>query len=126
VPSSPIPSEPAARSQSRVVFDLFRNATSQTLIRTALAVAVAWIPLAILSAIRGSASFLSFVTDYASQSRFLIIIPVLILAEPLLRARLTLVVHHFETFLIPDDQQTKFRQNWESFLKLQDSKLVRL
>ena len=122
----PIPSEPPARIRSRVVFDLFRTASSQTLARTALAVAVVWIPLAILSATRGSASFLSFVTDYASQSRFLIIIPVLILAEPLLRARLTQVMHHFETFLIPDDQRTEFRQNWESCLKLQDSKLARL
>jgi hypothetical protein len=112
--------------RARVFLDLFRSASSQTLTRAALAVAVAWIPLAILSAIRGVASFLSFLTDYASQSRFLIIIPVLILAEPLLRSRLALVVHHFETFLIPDDQQTKFRQNWESCLKFQDSKLARL
>jgi hypothetical protein len=35
-------------------------------------------------------------------------------------------VHQFETFLIPPDRQTKFRQNWESCLKLQDSRLAGL
>jgi hypothetical protein len=58
--SSSIPSEQSARSRPQVVFDLFRTASSQTLTRTALAVAVAWILLAILSAVRGGASFLRF------------------------------------------------------------------
>ena len=51
------------------------------LMRTAAAVAVAWVPLAVLSAFRGGITFRSFLTDYATQSRFLIVIPVLILAE---------------------------------------------
>ena len=49
-----------------------------------MAVAVAWVPLALLSALRGGGSFQSFLTDYATQSRFLIIIPVLILSAPAL------------------------------------------
>src|SRR5580704_15648856 len=88
-----------SRIRPQAFLDLLRNASSQTRARTAVAVAVAWVPLAILSALRGGPSFLSFLTDYASQSRFLVIVPVLILAEPPLRARLEMVVHHFETFL---------------------------
>src|SRR5690349_15316569 len=73
------------------IFDLFRTATTPMLIRTGIAVAVAWIPLVIFCAARGGAAFLSFLTDYASQSRFLIILPVLILAEPPLQKRHHLV-----------------------------------
>src|SRR3954469_7491880 len=76
--------------------DLFRAASSRTLIRTSIAVAAAWVPPAALSAVRGGDSSLSFPTDYATQSRFLIILPVLILAESPLRQRLALVAHHFE------------------------------
>lgn len=122
-PGSP-QSEQSSRIRPQPFLDLFRNASSQTRTRTALAVALAWVPLAILSAIRGGPSFLSFLTDYSLQSRFLVIVPLLILAEPPLRARLDLVVHHFETFLIPRDQQTKFGQNWESCQKPQASKLA--
>ncbi len=63
------------------MFDLFRNATSTMLKRAAIAVAVAWVPLAILTAIQGHAAFLSFLTDCAAQSRFLLIISILILGE---------------------------------------------
>ena len=112
-------------SHPHYVLDLFLNANSQTLTRAGIAVALAWVPLALLSVSRGGHLFLSFLTDYASQSRFLIVIPVLILAEPRLRSRLDLVVHHFETFLIPPEQQRKFGQNWQSCEQLQDSRLAR-
>lgn len=104
--------------------DLYRTASSQTLTRTSIAVAVAWVPLALLSIFRGGHSFLSFLTDYAVQSRFLIIIPMLTLTEPLVRSRHELVVRHFETFLIPHDLRQKFRQDWKSCEKRQDSKLA--
>lgn len=105
--------------------DLFRTASSRTLTRTFTAIAIAWIPLAVLSALRGGASFLSFLTDYATQSRFLLILPVLILAEPQLRERLALVVHHFEADLVPRDQWPEFQANWNSCGKLRDSGFVK-
>ena len=55
----------------RVFLDLVRDASSQTLRWTCAAVAVAWLPVAILSAFGADGSFLSFLTDYATQSRFL-------------------------------------------------------
>jgi hypothetical protein len=105
--------------------DLFRIASSRTLTLTAIAVAVAWIPLAALSALRGGSSFLSFLTDYASQSRFLIIIPVLILAEKPLHVRLNQVVHHFETFFVQQSELPRFKRNWTSYEELRNSKLAR-
>ena len=106
--------------------DLFSRASTQTLSRAAVAVAVAWIPVAMLSALRSGASFASFLTDYAAQSRFLVIILVLILAEPPLRERLAQVAHHFEAFLVPRDQLRKFQAEWISCGKLRDSWLARI
>ena len=106
--------------------DLFRVASSRTLTLTAIAVAVAWIPPAALSALRGGASFLSFLTDYATQSRFLIVIPVLILAEKPLHVRLTQVVHHFETFFVQPAELPQFQVNWASYEQLRNSRLARV
>ncbi len=87
---------------------------------------LAWLPLAVLSASRGGATFLSFLTDYASQSRFLIILPVLILAEPPLGQRLALVAHRFEADLVPRDQWPQFQAAWSSCEKLRDANLARV
>ena len=52
---------------------------------------MAWVPPALLSALRGRIAFLSFLTDYATQTRFLIILPLVILAAPWLNKRLARV-----------------------------------
>jgi hypothetical protein len=108
------------------VLDLFRDATSPMLIRAAIAVAVAWVPPAVLSAFRGQQALLSFLTDFASQSRFLIIIPVLILGERPLHARYALVAHHFEMSLVADNEQSRFQSQWRSYETLKDSIIVRV
>ena len=91
-----------------------------------MAVAVAWVPLALLSALGGGGSFQSFLTDYATQSRFLIIIPVLILSAPALHERRRQVAEHIEAFLVPRDQHPAFHADWTSTDKLRDSWLVRI
>jgi hypothetical protein len=106
--------------------DLFHAASSHTRNVTLIAVGLAWIPLAILSAIRGRTAFLSFLTDYATQSRFLIILPVLILAEPLLRQRLALVAHQFEADMVPRQQWPEYQANWASCERLRDSNMARV
>ena len=106
--------------------DLFRDATTPVLIRAAIAVAVAWIPLAIFSAIHGQAAFLSFLTDFATQSRFLIIVPVLILGDRPIHARYAQVAHHFEISLVTDNEQSKFQSYWKSYERLKDSPAVRV
>jgi hypothetical protein len=106
--------------------DLFRYATLPMLYRAAVAVAIAWLPLAILSAFHGLTPFLSFLTDFATQSRFLIVIPVLILGERPVHARYALVAHHFETSLVADNELARFQSQWSSHEKLKDSTPVRV
>jgi hypothetical protein len=101
--------------------DILRGANSRLRALTAIAVAIAWIPTAVLSAAHGGASFVSFLTDYASQSRFLIVIPVLILAVPGLDRLHSLVAHHLEEF-VPENQLAVFQAGWASFEKLRDSR----
>jgi hypothetical protein len=96
------------------------------LYRAAVAVAIAWLPLAVFSAFHGLESFLSFLTDFATQSRFLIIIPVLILGERPVHTRYALVAHHFEISLVADNELAKFQSQWRSHEKLKDSTLVRV
>ena len=91
-----------------------------------MAVAVAWVPLALLSALGGGGSFQSFLTDYATQSRFLIVIPILILSAPSLHERRQQVAQHIEAFLVPRNQHPTFHADWTSTDKLRDSWLVRI
>ena len=116
-------SAPSSYSRSGTFLDLLRDASSQTLTWTGVAVALAWLPLALLSALGGS--LLSFLTDYATQSRFLIVIPVLILSAPALHERRQQVAEHIETFLVPRNQHPTFHADWISTDKLRDSWLVR-
>lgn len=104
--------------------DLFRTATRQTLIRAGIAVAVAWVPLLVLCASHGSLR--SFLRDYASGSRFLIVLPVLILAQSPLHKRLVMVAHHFENFFVSEDQRPRFEAAWSSHEKMWDSMTSRL
>lgn len=106
--------------------DLIRSASSTTLIRAAIAAAIAWVPPAILSAFRGTHIFLSFLTDYAALTRFLIVIPILILAEQPLYSRYGLVAHHFETTMVADDEKARFNAQWRSHETLKDSIIVRI
>ena len=92
----------------------------------AIAVAVAWVPLVVLTAFQGHAAFLSFLTDFASQSRFLLVISVLILGVNPLHSRYALVVHHFGKTLVPDDEQSRFQANWKSHEDLKDSTAVKV
>jgi hypothetical protein len=108
------------------LFDLFRNATSTMLKTAAIAVAVAWVPLAILTAIQGHAAFLSFLTDFSAQSRFLLVISVLILGVNPLHSRYALVVHHFGKTLVSDDEQSRFQANWRSHERLKNSPAVKV
>jgi hypothetical protein len=108
------------------LLDLFRDATSPMLMRATTAVAVAWVPLAIFSAFHGDGALLSFLTDYATLSRFLIVIPVLILGEKPLHARYALVAHHFETTLVADAEHSRYQSQWRSHEDLKDSIVTRV
>jgi len=96
------------------------------LIRAAIAAAIAWVPPAIFSAFHGMPAFLSFLTDYACLTRFLIIIPVLTLGDRPLHTRYSLVAHHFDTTLVADDEKSRYQSQWESHENLKDSTAIRV
>ncbi len=98
--------------------DFLHAASARVRTFTAVAVALAWVPPALLSALRGRTVFLSFLTDYATQTRFLIILPLLILAAPGLNKRLAKVADHLEEF-VPESQLSDFEANWTSFERLE-------
>ncbi len=107
------------------LLDLFRDATSPMLTRAAIVTAIAWVPLAILTMFQGMPAFLSFLTDYASLSRFLIVIPVLILGDRPLQARYSLVAHHFELSVVSEAARPRFQAYWSSYERVRDSVAAR-
>jgi hypothetical protein len=105
------------------LLDSLRGASDRQLTFTAVAVAVVWIPPAVLVALRGGRVLLSFLTDYATQSRFLIVLPVLILGAPNLHKRLARVSHHLEQF-VEESKLPAFRASWASFERLRNSRIA--
>ncbi len=97
--------------------------------RAALAVALTWVPLLILSAAQGtavgSAVRIPFLHDFAAYARFLFTIPLLILAEGFIGDHLSKVVAHFiRAGLIPDDRLSDFAKALDRATKLRDSGLA--
>jgi len=73
------------------------------------ATVLAWVPLLLLCAFQGPDSVWSFSVDYAAQSRLLLVIAILIIAEPSLTKKLDLIATHFlEDRLIRADDQSHF------------------
>ena len=112
-------------SRSWRFLDLLHAASARVRTFTAIAVAVAWVPPAVLCALRGRTAFLSFLTDYATQTRFLIVVPVLILAAPALNKRLIRVTDHLEEFAL-ESQLSDFHVNWNSFERLRNSTIAQV
>lgn len=81
--------------------------------RALLLAAIAWAPLALLAVYEGRAfggAVIPFAYDLAAHARFLIAIPVLVLGEPLLEARLRPVVRLFErSGLVGEDARAGFQ-----------------
>jgi hypothetical protein len=105
--------------------DLLHSASARELAIVAATVALVWLPPVLLSAFRGWDVFRSFLTDCASQSRFLIILPVLMLAAPMVSVRLTMVVRQLQEF-VPPGQVSKFQLGWSSFERLSNSRIIQV
>jgi hypothetical protein len=127
VPTNAIPIDRHSAFRDRSFFDFIRRASTKTLTRAALATAVAWFPAAILSAMQGLGPLNSFLTDIATQSRILIVIPLLILAEPPFHARFEAIVQQFtKADLISASDLPRFQANRDSFKKLRNSAVARI
>jgi hypothetical protein len=105
--------------------DLLHNASARELAVVTAVVALVWLPPALLSTFRGWDVFHSFLTDCASQSRFLIILPVLMLGAPMASVRLEMVVRQLQEF-VPPGKVSKFQLGWSSFARLSNSRIVQV
>lgn len=89
---------------------------------------LAWLPLLLLSAVEGhllGGSAVPFLMDVEVHIRFLLAMPLLILAELVVHRRMRPVVQQFlERNLIPDGGMTRFRAAIESALRLRNSVLA--
>ncbi|HEY1801564.1 MAG TPA: hypothetical protein VGG46_11580 [Terriglobales bacterium] len=116
-----IPLERAANGKNaspfpRNLLDLLQRASKQTLHLTAAVVIIAWMPALVLSASHGFAQLKWFLQDIAAQSRFFLVIPLLIVAEPPLVAWLEAVALHFVTEnLIKKEDCSHFEIAFSSF-----------
>jgi len=92
---------------------------------------VTWLPLFILSVLQGVAFDhrveLPFLYDFAVSVRFLICVPLLIIAEVLLDTRTKAVVTHFaRSGLIPEKDYPIFQSGVRQALRLRDSLLAEI
>jgi hypothetical protein len=99
--------------------------------RVIVLVIITWLPLFILSILKGHAwgegTSLSFVQDIDVHIRFLVALPLFIMAELLVHQRLVLVVNEFqERKLIPEPEIVKFHNAISSALRLRNSVLAEI
>jgi hypothetical protein len=97
--------------------------------RAVLSVLLTWVPLLVLSAAQGLAIGnkvrLPFLYDFAAYARFLIALPLLILAEGLIERRVAEVVTHFvRTGLVPDSHLPAYEAALHWGRRLRDSTLA--
>lgn len=97
--------------------------------RTIIIALLTWLPLFILSVINGQAwgesTNLPFIEDFEVHIRFLIAVPLMIVAELLVHQRMRLVVVQFEERkLIPEPFLVQFRNAIGSALRLRNSLLA--
>jgi hypothetical protein len=119
------------------LFDFFRRArlSGHTLEfarrRVVVIVGVAWLPLLLLALIGGHAIGgplqIPFLYDIEAQVRFLIALPILIVAEVIVHSRLVHTVRRFvERRLIVSEDMTKFHAAIDSAMRIRNSLAVEL
>src|SRR5580658_8744002 len=108
---------------------LIHDERPHTLRRCVVASALIWLPLAMLTAIRGNfvggMSWDPFLTDFGAQTRFLVVPPLLILAESIVWPRLgALAAEFLESGLIRPTDYPRYREAVASTGRLMNSTAV--
>ncbi len=105
--------------------------TEQRYVRRRLffAVLATWIPLAVLAAMQGRAIGPnwqeSMLMDVGMYARYLVTLPLLILATPEFRKKLQIIVHHFlDAGLVKEPEKESFFANIAEMLRWRDSVLA--
>jgi len=96
--------------------------------RVMLAVLLAWVPLVVLAQVQGLAigtGKASVLQDFAAYARFLVAVPLLVLAEKQARTWMLRVMQHFpKAELISAGSEPRFRELLQSTRRLLASRLV--
>jgi len=115
--------------QLEIRLGLIRPNSPRILRRAFLSILVTWVPLLVLSALQGNAIghriSISFLHDFAVHARFLLAVPLLLVAEAVLGPRLAHAASHFvESGLGAPEDFVKFDAAIESGLRWRDSILA--
>ena len=99
--------------------------------RVAFFIALTWLPLLAICAWQGDVlsvrAGISFLADFIAHVRFLVALPLLILAEPFIGARLADIARQFtEAEILPDEDVPQFAAAAKSIARLRDSGLAEL
>jgi hypothetical protein len=105
---------------------LIKPEASKLWLRAALCILLTWVPLLVLSAAEGLALGdrvkLPFLYDFSSYARFLVAIPLLILAEGLVESRVAKTAKHFvQAQLVPEGDIPRFQAAIRNCTTLRDS-----
>jgi hypothetical protein len=110
---------------------LIRGGSPQIVRRAMLAVAIGWLPLALLTLLHGD--FMrpdhanAFILDFGAHARFLIAAPLLMLAESLCVPRLAAIARHFVTAgLVAEADRPAYERAVESTRRLLRSKAAEI
>lgn len=110
---------------------LIRHRAPQIKRRAVLAALLTWLPLLILSAIQGRAFGhsvpVSFIRDFGAFSRFLLAVPLLLLAENILGPRIAGTASHFiESGVVIEKDYLQFDKLVELALRARDSVIAEI
>ncbi len=120
-------SRPDRFNFSHSLLELLQTSRPRTIRLAVISVALAWLPALILSAMHGLNALKSFLLDFAAQSRLLVVIPLLILTEPELVARLDAVAQHFlEAELVTNEDLAQFDYDFRGFKRRGDSVIAQI
>ena len=97
--------------------------------RTIIIAMIAWLPLLMLSVLEGNAwggtALVPFLKDFEAQTRFLVALPILILAEFVVHQRMRHLIEQFlERKLIPESGASQFEAAIASAFRLRNSVLA--
>ncbi len=97
--------------------------------RAQFAIAIAWLPLLLLSTLEGNVwsgtTTVPFLKDIEAQTRFLVALPLLIVAELIVHQRMRNLVQQFlERNLIPESGKARFKSAIASAFRLRNSVLI--
>ncbi len=99
--------------------------------RVAVSVGLTWLPLLVIcvgeGSVLGQRVAVAFLGDLTTHVRFLIALPLLIVAEPLIGARLADIARQFtDADILPDEDVGRFAGAARSVMRLRDSGLAEL